>query len=49
MPDGDKIHPNLALRYEKIYKQLCQPYFSEEEIAHSFLIPFKGRDTAAKS
>ena len=41
MPDGDRIHLNLASRYQRIYKQVCEDHFSEEEIAHDLLLPLK--------
>jgi hypothetical protein len=41
MPDGDRIHLKLASRYQKIYKQVCEDHFSEQEIAHNLLLPLK--------
>lgn len=41
MPDGDRVNTNLAPRYQKVHKQLCEPHLSDEEVAHNFLNPFK--------
>jgi len=41
MPDGDKVNAHLAGGYQKIYKQLCESFLSEEELSHNILLPLK--------
>jgi len=41
MPDGDKVHENLARRYQKPYKQLCEGQYSDAELARAVLRPLK--------
>ncbi len=41
MPDGDRIDVNLAPRYHKVYKQLCEEHFSEEDLGQEVLLPVK--------
>jgi len=41
MPDGDKVHGNLAPRYQKPYKQICEGQYSAAEFAHAVLRPLK--------
>ena len=33
MPDGDKVHDELAWKYQKVYMKMCEGQFSLEEIA----------------
>lgn len=33
MPDGDRIHIRLAPIYQKVYKQLCEGQYRDEELA----------------
>jgi hypothetical protein len=46
MPDGDKVHENLAPRYQKSYKLLCEGQSSDAALAHEVLRPLK-RDLQA--
>ena len=41
MPDGDKVHVNLAHRYQKVYKQICEGQYDNAELAHEVLVPLK--------
>ena len=41
MPDGDKVHVNLAHRYQKVYKQICEGQYDDAELAHEVLKPLK--------
>ncbi len=40
MPDGDVVHPNLARRYYKPYKELCEG-LNNYSVANSILITLK--------
>lgn len=33
MPDGDIVHVHLAHVYQKVYKQLCEGEYGDEELA----------------
>lgn len=37
MPDGDKVHVNLAHRYQKVYKQICEGQYDDAELAYEVL------------
>jgi hypothetical protein len=41
MPDGDKVHVNLAPRYQKSYKQICEGQYGDAALAHEALRPLK--------
>jgi hypothetical protein len=41
MADGDQVHVNLARRYQKLYKQICEGLNSNAELAHEVLRPLK--------
>ena len=41
MPDGDKVHENLAHRYQQPYKQICEGQYSDAELARAVLHPLK--------
>lgn len=41
MPDGDKVHVNLAHRYQKVYKQICEGQYDNAALAHEVLVPLK--------
>ena len=37
MPDGDKIHTKLRFFYQKVYTQLCETTFDDEDVARDVL------------
>ena len=41
MPDGDKVHENLARRYQNPYKQICEGQYGDAELARAVLRPLK--------
>jgi hypothetical protein len=41
MPDGDRIYGRLSQGYEKPYEQICEWYFSPNEIAYNLLEAIK--------
>ena len=47
MPDGDRIHKQVALRYQNLYQQVCEGYFDDETLAHTALRMIK-RDVQAQ-
>lgn len=41
MPDGDKVHPKLAGRYQKPYQQICEGQYSDDELARDIIRALK--------
>jgi len=41
MPDVDRVYANLPRRYQKVYKQICEGYFSDATLAYESLRPLR--------
>lgn len=41
MPDADKVNTSLSRRYQKVYKQVCEGYFSSDALAYEVLKPLR--------
>ncbi|MBL7161571.1 MAG: hypothetical protein ISS57_03120 [Anaerolineales bacterium] len=41
MPDVDRVNANLPRRYQKVYQQICEGYFSNAALAYDTLRPLR--------
>ncbi len=41
MPDADIVHKNVPRRYQKLYKEICEDYWDNQDLGHEALRPLQ--------